>query len=106
MVDLMKPKLRWLPFRLYWKSSMRTGRFWEESEERREKYVVAVAENGDVDGEFAPVAGRGHFGLENGEDPAFLGLGWSEGNPEGENERNRGDAKRENTSRETKEDNQ
>lgn len=28
VVEWMQPRLRWLPLRLYWKSSMRMGRFW------------------------------------------------------------------------------
>lgn len=45
-------------------------------EKKGEKeYVVAVAENGKVDGELAPVARGRDFGFEDGDGAAFLGLG-------------------------------
>lgn len=39
------------------------------------EYVVAVAENGKVDGELAPVARGRDFGFEDGDGATFLGLG-------------------------------
>ena len=47
--------------------------------------VVAVAEDGEVDGELLPVARRGDFGLEDGNLAALLGFGWNQGNKQRRN---------------------